>query len=421
MSKKRIRDVDVLDLLDSTRETDEASTRAIDAELFGAIEQSDANRQSASPTSIFEIRPDLSQPRRTVPHAVRERMSWRGETARMEELFLTWEEMVNDERGQTKFHLSDYLDQREIGLVSEEDVETDRPPMGPLERPLVELVELATSIHNEGLTNPITVVNLGINDGYLLETGERRWLAYHMLYLHTGENKYAKIAARTVDRLNIWRQAAENNARTNLNAVSKARQFAVLLMGLLQEKKKVRFTSFSEFTHEQAYYAQVADGTDKKLRIPRGMSERLLDATGLKSRKQLREYRALLRLPHQVWDVADDLNWSERFIRDLVQEAHGDEDRLIDLAYAEAHKQGYSVPVGTVSTTKIKTRSKPKPKKKSQESLAPGTKQYYSRFVGLVRKAKTGKPEIRDEALGMVGEIRRWLDGVEQQLQKLDD
>jgi hypothetical protein len=404
MSKKKIRDMDALDLLGTGEGT---SFAEIDAELFGAIQQNDANRQTASPVSIFEIMPDPSQPRRAVPYRVREVAEWRGEPSRMGDLFDAWSELVQEERGGKPFDLVSILDQKE------QSPDEERPDViGPLEYALVSLVELATSIRNDGLTNPITVVRRG-PQSYQLETGERRWLASHLLYQHTQDETFSKVAARVVDNMSLWRQAAENNARANLNAISKARQFSVLLMELLRLEDEFSFTPFHEFAFEQGYYAQVADGD--QFRIPRGTSERLLHATGLKSQKQLREYRALLRLPKQVWIMADDLNWPERAIRELVSRAL-DEDDLVLLAAEKARSEGYTVPMGTVSRRQNKTTVDAV--SHETEPPAPGTKQYYAHLIRALRKAKVGRGDSREQALSLIDEFRHWLNEEEQQIRR---
>jgi hypothetical protein len=78
----------------------------------------------------------------------------------------------------------------------------------PALQALIELAALAASIRRDGLTNPITVINLG-NKRYQLETGERRWLAYHLLYQMLPDAKWRHIPARVMSELDVWRQAAE--------------------------------------------------------------------------------------------------------------------------------------------------------------------------------------------------------------------
>lgn len=400
MSRKRyLNETDPFASVDKGSDT---SATAIDAELFGAIQKSDTHRQSAAPVSIFEIFPDPAQPRRTVPSIVRKH--WSGEPQTISEMFAIWIEQVADERG-ISFPIAEYL-------ASASDVA--RPDeIGPLEENLLELIELAISIKNEGLTNPITVAPMGLS--YRLETGERRWMAYHLLFAVLQDDAYSRIAARTVDSLNIWRQAAENNARANLNAISKARQLSVLLMDLMQTSKGLSFEPFGQFEHEQDYYAQIADGNDYK--APKNSSERLLAAMGLKHAKQIRDYRALLKLPHIVWQLADDLNWTEYFIRSLREKANEDNDRLISLAIREAQKQGYTAPTGTVSGKRGAAKpARSQPASDENEGLAPGSRQYYTHFSRLLRKTGPGKGRANEEAMNQLREFRVWLDEQEMLL-----
>lgn len=412
MSKKKIRGISAFDVLGDSDDGGLASLE-LDAQIYGAVGKADVHRQSANPVPIADIHPDPAQPRRAIPHKVREiamQQGWDGSMAGRDGLFAVWQDLVHQERGNETFSLRAYLNQSELG----KNEEADRPEnIGAIEASLVTLIELATSIRKDGLTNPITVVQKGLNE-YQLETGERRWLSYQLLDWHTDEDEFSKISARIVDTLNIWRQAAENNARANLNAISKARQFAVLLMDLLSTESDLSFTSRRDFQHEQGYYAQVADGKDSSLRIPRGKSERLLNATGLKSRKQLREYRALLRLPLAVWDIADDLNWTERFLRDLTSEAHGDDQYLTELATFEANKQGYTVPMGTVSAKR--PRKETTTKARNTADFSPSDKRFYANFLRTLTKAKAGKADALDTALDQIDEIRRWLEEEENRL-----
>lgn len=420
----------------------------VDETLFGFIGKIDESRHKASPTSIFEIYPNPVQPRRTIPHKVRERLR---EGQLVSEVFDYWLQEVEKERGGKPFPLEDYLNEK--FLPAEFDANVDRPgydddgePLAasPLEHKLMELIELAVSIRKDGLTNAITVVRVRANR-YEIETGERRWLAFHLLhhYLPQERDSFKQIAARTVEKINVWRQAAENNARADLNAISKARQLSILLMDLLSREEQISFTPYHEFQSEQAYYAQVADGTE--FRIPRGTADILLNATGFKNKRQLRDYRALLRLPGRVWKIADDLNWSERFLRDLMQEAQGDEDRLIEIAEWEARRMGYGVPMGTLKKSKITHLPTPglplrdeedlpakmtpqqaavlqalESNATAQQPLSPqpplGTQQYFSQFARILKKAVPGRRQEIEAALDRIQEVRRWLAEEEQRL-----
>jgi hypothetical protein len=130
---------------------------------------------------------------------------------------------------------------------------------------------------------------------------------------------WTKIPAQMVDEVSVWRQASENNARADLNAIGKARQLAILLMDLLGERG-YEFFALDEIieagSSEREYYAQVSDG--EEFRVPRGEGERLLNAMGLKNPTQIRQYRRLLRMSDDLWQQADDKNWTEGEIRKIL-------------------------------------------------------------------------------------------------------
>jgi len=383
------------------------STTSIDAELFGALGKVDMHRLSASPVNIADIYPDPVQPRRAVPHILRG--FWHGDSRSLAEVFKQWVRLVERERG-SKFDI-------ERHLSANEDIDRNEQP-GPLEETLLGLIELAVSIRVDGLTNPITVAPMGIK--YRLETGERRWLAYNMLYIYTQDDAYSRISARTVDRINVWRQAAENNARSNLNAISRARQFAMLLMDLIHEERGTLFIPMDKFNHEQEFYAQVSDGSN--LRVPRGSSERLLAASGLRNKNQASQYRRLLELPRQVWQIADDLNWTEYFIRDLREQAENNPEKLIDLASKAAREKGYRSPTDDVSSAvRTSKDGKVAPSTPAAKLPAvPGSRQHYARMSRVISKVGPGKSLENQQALAMIQEFRLWLDEQERTIRRYE-
>jgi hypothetical protein len=336
MSKGRRRGREEIDLFDSSARV---SLEDTDAAIFGAIGDVEPQRQVAKAISIFEILPDPTQPRRAVPSEVR--AHWAGEPRAVAALFDAWVDAVRREKNAAfdlQAHLlQDYLPPGTDGN-DDETIPRELRQRLPIERALLDIVELAVSIRKVGLTNPITVAREG--SAYRLETGERRWLAFHLLHLHFPAEDWSRIPARVVERASVWRQASENNVRADLNAIGKARQFAILLMDLIQEQRGAHFTPFAEVLRaghsERAYYAQVADGDQH--RIPRGQGEKLLNAMGLKNPVQLRQYRALLKLPDEVWQYADDHNLTEFEIRTLSAATVtgvtvGDADALPDSYY----------------------------------------------------------------------------------------
>lgn len=283
------------------------------------------DRIKITPRPIDQITPDVIQPRRVIPFVVRHHWNGKSDFASMANLFNMWLAEAHVERGNKSLPIDEILYGRanERTEVNESLTRVgEEPTTGPIESSLTRVIDLAASIRRDGLTNAITIA--AENGQFIIETGERRWLAYHLLYwrLNTLNNDdqhdWTRIPAHVVDELSIWRQASENNARADLNAIGKARQFALLLMDMFVQEG-VKFRHLDNYQNDQAFYAQVADGTE--FPIPRNMSEKLLNAMGLKNAVQLRQYRALLRIPFDLWQHADDHNLTEGEIRKLVQKA----------------------------------------------------------------------------------------------------
>lgn len=300
----------------SAQETADAIYR--DPALPPDIASLDAQRKTARPVDIGSIWPDRSQPRRAVP--MRARRHWDGDPRHVARLFEGWLEELR--RDGVALDLGELLRQRhwpeELDDSPDDGDESHAwlEGAGPLAAALPGLLRLAVSIRQTGLTNPISVARA--ERAFLLETGERRWLAFHLLQMHFPDENWSHIPAHVVERVDVWRQAGENSARRDLNAIGRARQLAILLMDLLRERGH-SFRDFDEVLaaggSERDYYAQVADG--QEFRIPRGEGERLLNAMGLGSPTQLRQYRALLRLDDARWQEADERNLGEGEIRRL--------------------------------------------------------------------------------------------------------
>ncbi|NWF69083.1 MAG: ParB N-terminal domain-containing protein [Chloroflexi bacterium] len=276
--------------------------RDFDAQVYSGLDKfkDDANKHVVKLVSIYEILPDVTQPRRALPSAIR--AAWDGSTQSLPRLFTLWEQEVRAERaarGETR-----HFDLLEMLTLEPRPDADEEAPLGALEDALLKVINLAASIRRDGLTNPVTAVRLGAT-AYRLETGERRWLAYHLLAaFFPADDKWKKIPTRLVEEINVWRQASENTARQDLNAVGKARQYAVLMMDLLAHEQGVQFAPFEQFTHERQYYAQTL-AFDK---TPYGKREVLLNAMGLKSPAELNRCRKILALPDSVWTLADDLS-----------------------------------------------------------------------------------------------------------------
>lgn len=382
-----------------------STLRAVDSTIYGAIANSEANYDSIEPVNIFDIHPDRAQPRRSIPSALQ--VYWNGRPETVSELFTLWLDLIQSERGDHSFDLNGYLN-------AKGDAETRSEKSGPIENAFLPIADLAVSIRSEGLTNPITIAH--DRSQYRLETGERRWLAYHLLWAHFQDERWAKIPARIVQNVSIWRQAAENNARQDLNAIGRARQFSILLMDLLAEQ--FQFAPYDRIVDpgacDRIYYAQVADGSAH--RIPHGKSEILLNATGLKHPDQLRQYRELLRLPDEVWQIADDLNWSITTIKSLTNAAKSHEE-LVGLALSAGDNEGHSVILITEVGKKPTPLSDDLPEYQGQRLLSDLDKLYLKRLMKLRSGVGASDAHTKHLIRKEISQIRRWLDSLEKAIE----
>jgi ParB-like chromosome segregation protein Spo0J len=286
----------------------------VDEAIFGvpggSLGQLDEGRVVAKATPIMLIWRDPKQPRRAIPSTIS--MHSDGNPAEVVPMLKQWQ-LVAEEAAGVKFDVVKLLNGEGEGIDS------DKFPSVTLE--FLALVRLAQGIKADGLINPITVIE---SDGKLLiESGERRWLAYHLLHLFLGE-QWAKIpAAKGNGNDSVWRQATENTQRRQLNAIGMARQIALLIIAARSQENQ--YQEYEDVVKagvsDRRFYAQVADGNVH--RIPRGMSERIQAAMDL-SMEQLSRYRALLRLTSDeqindaLWVRADVDNWAERAIREIT-------------------------------------------------------------------------------------------------------
>jgi hypothetical protein len=300
------------------------TTEDADDALFGATDRN--GLILAKPISIRLIWADIKQPRRVFPAEIRG--DWQGSPQRVPEMLRQWHEIVEgilDEKiiaANLVMVNGDTFDRHESEIVND----------------YFSLCALAGSVVHDKLTNPISVVS-GVGGIYLIETGERRWLAHHLLLMYA-HNRYEKIAAQIVDKADVYRQANENSARASLNAISMARQLALLLMSMHGVDQ---FDTYETLVLpgecDRKYYAQVANG--KLWPVKRGQGARILSATGIKNAVMLNRYRDLLNLTDQQWNTGDDENWSEGALRVLR-----DDDRERERLEKERNEDHDELPIG---------------------------------------------------------------------------
>lgn len=267
---------------------------------------------------IDEIYPDIKQPRRAIPLSISR--DWNGSPDLIPTILQSWDIRVGYVLKMVAGYRTSSWETYSTNILENVSELTDIP--NEVEE-FVDLVSLASSIAQDGLANPITVHQS--DSGFKVETGERRLLAYHMLRAFYGD-RYAYIPARVIATPDVWRQAAENGARRPLNAISMARQIALLVMDMYQH---IGFESYDSLVMpggcDRPFYAQVSNGN--VFRIKPGMLSRILEVTGLKSQQQLSQYRALLNIDDHLWTLTDTENWPEYRIRQEIASRRLEEEQ----------------------------------------------------------------------------------------------
>jgi hypothetical protein len=410
MSKRDQRRKQGSSWLDDANES--TSLEDVTAQGYGLNAFDDIGKQErivAKGTNIFSIYPDNAQPRRIIPSVIRS--TWNGKPENLREMFNVWWGETQRERGQRKgqveapFDLGAHL---EGGATERSEGDDHHYSMGPLESAFMKLINLAASIRRDGLTNPVTIASMG-NREYQLETGERRWLAYHLLYAWFDGNdgkpdergKWEEIPARKVNQIDVWRQATENNARDDLNAIGKARQYAVLMMDL--HGGTSNFKPINTFANEREYYAQAAD-----LNTPRGQRETLLNALGVSSPSVMTRLRYLLRLPDEIWQGGDDTSAPEDVLYKLSMTAQKNSTQAIKAWQIYVLNQNEDGSTTVTPPTNVKP-------------VEVGSKAYFSRLVKHINKAHPSNYEANARALESLRELRDWIEQEEERISRFTE
>lgn len=256
---------------------------------------------------LDRIRPDPAQPRRVLPEVIRREFLAGLINAR--QALERWEALVADEASRLGRPRPDWralLDRAPDDRG--EDIALDAPGQpGPEEDALRAIVATAATIRHGGQVSPITVCEVEGGAYYRIETGERRYWAYHWLNTWLGDG-YDQIECIVVPQASPWRQAAENTSREELSAMAMARQLATLLLDLYD----IHPTQDGPVPND--WYRQAL-----AYRVPRGEGEALRAALGGIERAQFSRIQALLRLPDAVWELADRHRLEERRLRPVLR------------------------------------------------------------------------------------------------------
>jgi hypothetical protein len=276
----------------------------VDSIIYGASEPPASGRVVGKPIDIMQIWPDVTQPRRVIPAAIRGR--WDGNPAEIKGMLVKWQNKIAAMlKPEEQFYAQPILKKE-----AEIKINLDEQPR--IIQSFVELIDLAENIYEKGLNLPITVSKVAA-ERYLLHTGERRLVAHHLLNAVFGTHD--KIAAIEREH-DVFSQVAENTQRSGMNAISMARSLAKLIMATRADE--MDFMPYAEMLTElgcdRPFYAQVANVNTK-----RGMSDSVKNALNVSSDSWVSRYKALLSLPDDIWMIADEHDWAEFRLRALLQ------------------------------------------------------------------------------------------------------
>jgi hypothetical protein len=364
---------------------------------------------------LDRIQPDPAQPRRVLPESIRDEFLMGHINAR--QALERWEAIVAEEAARAGRPRPDWkaLLTRNPEDRSEDAFDIDTPGQsGPEEDMLRSIVATASTIRHGGQVSPITVVEIDGGSSFRIETGERRFWAYHWLDTWVGD-EFDQIQCIVVEESSPWRQAAENTSREGLSAMAMARQLATLLLDLYEISP--------DYTRPipNDWYRQAL-----KYRVPRGEGSNLRAALGGIERSQFSRLQALLRLPDAVWELADRYRLEERRLRYVLKV--GSEALQLQLVHVmidkdlPAERVQQLVESGDLRAFLESERVKPRAKKKR-----PTADRVADRWAGVasqVTKADLSKVadqwvrRQKPEALRQqISALRKLLDMVEQRVE----
>ena len=255
----------------------------------------------ATAIPIHQIKPDPNQPRRWLPSDLSEALASRATPA---EILLQLRERKRDKWVQER---------------------------------LLELDALADSIAADGLMQPIRVIRES-EDAYRIEAGERRWWA-HQILLGRGNARFETIAAFIVDSSAavpgmLRRRVAENVHRSGFTAMELARAMSARI----QEIATIEPT------------------------LPRREIEKRVGKENGLSDRRVRQHLALLKLPGEVQELAQQARMSEGSLRALVG--------IKDPARQVAAAQKLIYPTGAIPVSRKDRAGKHKQRGKSKRQTS---------------------------------------------------
>lgn len=160
------------------------------------------------------------------------------------------------------------------------------------------LDDLATSIHQVGQLAPIRVYADGAKR-YVIEMGERRWLAHLVLHFERGESAFLNIDAivapkrsdATKGHQTLQRRMAENVHRAEFSPLEMARGLAERIVQVIEQNSELNRSKAEEIVGQE---------------------------NGITARR-VRQYLSLLNLSDEAQRLAQENGLTERALRDVLK------------------------------------------------------------------------------------------------------
>jgi hypothetical protein len=286
------------------------------------------------------------------------------------------------------------------------------------EQLLHDLVQLASTLQDDGQVNPLTVVNVsqGVTTQYMIETGERRYWAtwllrdFHPAYTHDG-----KIPCLVVptEKSSPFRQAKENTSRAGLNAIAMARQIALLLLHVHGYEMPTASVGMD-------FYRQALN---LDLRGKREFTEMVYTALGGINKADFSWHKSLLKLCDEAIELADRHNIEMFRLRYVIQLEKPEDQvellrQIIQLNLSSKQikdlvENGWSAP--TISDDDHKYRLPKAAMQIAKLALKPDSEMdanlLAQAFVGLERDRNVAKARLR-ALRELLEEAELYIEGV---------
>ncbi len=187
-----------------------------------------------------------------------------------------------------------------------------------------ELCDLAVSIQEHGLINPIHVYHPPLNvDQYRIESGERRYWA-HWLLAREEPEKYSVIRAIVEKEFSVHRQVDENEDVSGLSAVGEARNIARAYLIELKINppldREVNPDTLYDYFHQVALPATQLLGQQY---LPHKFWEKFTALTK-RSRGAINDRLDVFKLPRRAVELADAANLNFAQIGEILRAERDD-------------------------------------------------------------------------------------------------